>query len=225
MTRFWAPKAGEPLLRITDLITFIPLGEAVLLSLLSSQSSASGSDSPLSGVLGAGCLPHSLITCLAPKSLPLTCLSSAYDTGLGRSQLFTLPGKSLSSQSGGVHKHMRTVTSAWAVNPQKPEGGRGDRCTSMVDSGRELHLDPGGRGFEPGLQRLGGSPRPVVRGRKYHTDQGPPLYVKNHMTDAKATGRAMFSAGSRDLKSPISLSLLQMTHFSHIHLKTIPDMV
>lgn len=106
---------------------------------------------------------------------------------------------------------MRTVTSAWAVNPQKPEGGRGDSCTSMVDSGRELHLDLGDRDVEPGLQRLGGSPRPVVRGRQYHTDQGPPLYVKNRMTDAKATGRAMFSAGSRDLKSPISLSLLQIT--------------
>ena len=143
MTRFWAPKAGEPLLRITDLITFIPLGEAVFPSLLSSQASASGSDSPLSGVLGAGCLPHSLITCLAPKSLPLTCLSSVYDTGLGRSQLFILPGKPLSSQSGGVHEHKRTVTSAWAVNPQKPKGGRGDRCTSVVDSGRELHQDRG----------------------------------------------------------------------------------
>ena len=89
--------------------------------------------------------------------------------------------------------------------------GDGDRCTSMVDSGGELHLDLGDGDFEPGLQRLGGRPRPVVRGRQDHTDPGPPLYVKNHMTDATATGRAMFSARSRDLKSPMSISLLQIT--------------
>ena len=106
---------------------------------------------------------------------------------------------------------MRTVTSAWAVNPQKPEAGCGDRCTSMVDSGRELHLDLGDGDFEPGLQRLGGRSRPVVRGRQDHTDPGPPVYVKNHMIDATATGRAMFSARSRDLKSPMSTSVLQIT--------------
>ena len=80
-----------------------------------------------------------------------------------------------------------------------------------VDSGRELRLDWGGQDPESGLQRLGGSPVPVVRGRQYHTDQGSPPCVKNLMTDTKVTGRAMFSAGSRDLRSPVSISLLQIT--------------
>lgn len=84
--------------------------------------------------LGLGCRLSPLQTHYlpCPKALLLNCLCFVHDMGPGGSQLFILPGKAesgfpqpASSQSGRIHMHKRTATSAWTVTPQTPAMGLG----------------------------------------------------------------------------------------------------